>query len=56
MIGFAWKKVSSSCVNFIRSLLAKDEADRPSAQELLGHQWFAEYTLISNAMLPECAN
>lgn len=51
--GFAWKKVSPACVDFVSALLQKDEAQRPSARALLAHPWFAEYALISDAMLPE---
>jgi len=50
---FAWKKASPACVDFVQSLLQKDEAQRPSARALLAHPWFAEYALISDAMLPE---
>ena len=51
--GFTWKKASPACIDFIKALLARDEALRPSARTLLSHPWFAEYTLISDAMLPE---
>lgn len=44
--GFAWKKVSPACKDFIQALLARDEALRPPTGSLLAHPWFAEYTLI----------
>jgi len=41
----AWEKVSNEAKDFIRSCLEKDPSARPSADQLLAHEWFHQQRL-----------
>lgn len=38
--GEVWNKISVECFDLIKSLLKHDPNERPSAAEILNHQWF----------------
>jgi serine/threonine protein kinase len=46
--GKCWKNISDEAIEFIKLMLEKDPEKRPSAKELLDHQWIKLHSLKSN--------
>ena len=46
-----WKEVSPECLNFIRSMLTRDPAERLTAAEALQHDWFRHFGIGTRLLL-----